>query len=742
MKKNNITRELKVTKKRITNKEAGFVQKTTYYKPIVYGAEINKRFLFESSKFKNKKENSKNYQYEIVKNHKHPDQTYYNYNCYNFPNIDQRNNLNRQKSDNYQFPYIKKKDYYYANLRDNGISNKCRKINKVPEKNKNIYEIKEYEEESETLQETTNNIPKKIKINAIKNNKNEEIKYKNNNKFTNNKDFINCSNILKNEVKKQRDAISTNKELISKNLNYKENNKEIQFNNYTRKPKGLYNFALNCYMNATLQCLYCINELRYFFLENSFSEIKQEICFALKKVMEGLSNEAGYFYSAENFKEIIGNNCDIFKGCDGGDSTDLLNFLFDTIHNELSNNSDEDSNDSDSTIKIKIDESDQLAKFRECQNGIEKSIVNDLFNTFYKTSFQCNKKSKHIKYSFQGDIVTSFNLPPIYEKFKTKGKNYITITDCFDFENSYEDKVNSYCTKCDKKQFGIRKRNIFRPPKIFVIVLERGYKNNINVPIKIEQKLNLEKYIEENDSKKNSIYNLIGVCTHLGSNSITGHYIAYCLHGDKYYCFDDTRVSQANEKDIQNGDPYVLFYQNIENKKTNDQKNATFPKNVKRTKNQNLYENLKAKLNKYLSSTETHDKYKVDYYDEERQDPFHWLVLLKGPKQSPYYGKHFILKIYFPEDYPKSSIIPSFETPIYHLNVDEKNNFLIKCNPNLLKGDIEKVLNNLYSLIKNPDVNYSVSQGKKLFFTNFYNEYIEKAKNYTYKHGLEDSFIE
>lgn len=50
-------------------------------------------------------------------------------------------------------------------------------------------------------------------------------------------------------------------------------------------------------------------------------------------------------------------------------------------------------------------------------------------------------------------------------------------------------------------------------------------------------------------------------------------------------------------------------------------------------------------------------------------DYFNWKISFIGPKDTPYKGGLFFVRIEFPEDYPKSAPRINFITPIYHLQV-------------------------------------------------------------------------
>ena len=78
------------------------------------------------------------------------------------------------------------------------------------------------------------------------------------------------------------------------------------------------------------------------------------------------------------------------------------------------------------------------------------------------------------------------------------------------------------------------------------------------------EELNLSNYFENKES--GYMYNLIGVITHLGESSMSGHFIAYCkdpLNG-KWYKYNDAIVDEVKDfkkEVIDFAMPYLLFYQ-------------------------------------------------------------------------------------------------------------------------------------------------------------------------------------
>ena len=58
----------------------------------------------------------------------------------------------------------------------------------------------------------------------------------------------------------------------------------------------------------------------------------------------------------------------------------------------------------------------------------------------------------------------------------------------------------------------------------------------------------------------------------------------------------------------------------------------------------------------------------------EQENNFNvWKVSMLGPQNTPYQGGVFIIKVYFPNEYPSKGAEFRFTNKIYHLNVDWKN---------------------------------------------------------------------
>ena len=292
-------------------------------------------------------------------------------------------------------------------------------------------------------------------------------------------------------------------------------------------------------------------------------------------------------YSPNEFKEKISTMNPLFKGIAANDSKDLVNFIIMTLHNELNNNNNL-INEPDNII---IDQTNQQMVFN-CfiQEFMAKnhSIISDLFYSVNCNVTQCTSCNTKI-YNYQTYFFINFPLEEI-RKFKNNmqnnfiynnyygynnyinynNNNEVNIYDCFEHERkiNYMNGENSmYCNYCKTVSNSMMYTYLVTSPEILVLILNRGKGIEFNVKINFSEELNLYNYIEyKNTGYK---YKLIGVITHIGESSMSGHFIAYCYDQilNKWYKYNDAivnEVSNFQNEVINFAMPYLLFYQKID----------------------------------------------------------------------------------------------------------------------------------------------------------------------------------
>lgn len=147
----------------------------------------------------------------------------------------------------------------------------------------------------------------------------------------------------------------------------------------------------------------------------------------------------------------------------------------------------------------------------------------------------------------------------------SKTNKKITLSDCMDEFKKSEilDEQNMwYCNKCKEHVQAIKKLEIYKAPPIIIINLKRfkqgkarfvmfggssmGSKNDEEVEFPING-FDLGKHVLGSYvNKENMIYDCYAVSNHFGGMG-GGHYTAFAKNGDKWYEFDDSRVSKIPE---------------------------------------------------------------------------------------------------------------------------------------------------------------------------------------------------
>ena len=456
-----------------------------------------------------------------------------------------------------------------------------------------------------------NNIGKEDNLNDINNNNQESNKINDNLINNGNHNNININdNINENDKIKDISNESNNKNsnnnnndnIINNNINKNNGNAIIKKMNIKNNFKlgyphiGLVNIGATCYMNATLQCFCHIEKFVNFFKYNPQCQNikKSNLSSSFKLLIDNLWPEDGSIesaktktYSPNEFKEKISTMNPLFKGIAANDSKDLVNFIIMTLHNELNNNS----NMVSEPDNIIIDQTNQQMVFNYfIQEFMAKnhSIISDLFYSVNCNVTQCTSCNTKI-YNYQTYFFINFPLEEI-RKFKNNNQNNfmnnncygynnyincnnnneVNIYDCFENERkiNYMSGENSmYCNYCKTVSNSMMYTYLVTSPELLVLILNRGKGIEFNVKINFSEELNLYNYIEYKNT--GYMYKLIGVITHIGESSMSGHFIAYCFDQiqNKWYKYNDAIVNEVSNfhKEVINfAMPYLLFYQKID----------------------------------------------------------------------------------------------------------------------------------------------------------------------------------
>ena len=370
------------------------------------------------------------------------------------------------------------------------------------------------------------------------------------------------------------------------------NNKEkLGISSYTKPPLiGLGNIGATCYMNATIQCLSNIESLTNYFLiyQKIFlnNRVKYDLTREYAKLIKNLweVKPIKKFYEPYDFKSKIGEKNSLFSGIAANDSKDLILFIFEELHKELNNPNLNLEINNANNIMNQINENVEYKNFKNNYYSQNNSIIQSIFYGEQESFNVChNCKKKIINYNIISFLI--FPLEKVRQYLIVKKQNAfekVYLSDCFDefiSEEVMSGQNNMYCNTCNTFSSYSMFNRIYRHPEIMVIILNRGKGLEFQVEFEYPRKFILNNYIDfdnnENYQKNDVIeYELIGLITHLGDSSMSGHFIAYCKSpvDKKWYLYNDSIVSKCdnNFDNLNNNEsnsiPYVLFYQ-INNKK-------------------------------------------------------------------------------------------------------------------------------------------------------------------------------
>ena len=363
---------------------------------------------------------------------------------------------------------------------------------------------------------------------------------------------------------------------ILKNIN----SKQIQGKKDPNHCLGLENIGANCYMNATIQCLCHVSNIKNYFQDKQlvYKDINNKKCELTKefnKLVNNLWKEPSgnkNYYTPTDFKNCISKMKPLFRGIVANDSKDLIIFLYETMHDEINKRGQYQA----------INAVDELSLFRNDYYSKNSSF---LIKTFY-FEIQSNIKCQTCyfnKSSYNIANILIFSLEKV-RKCKTslckEGFIYeVTLEDCFEYYQS-EELLNGnnqiYCNNCYRMADATTKNLLFTSPEVMTIILKRGKELEFEVNFEYPLVLDIDKYVIQKTDNDNNKYELICVLSQFGE-CMSGHFIAFCKSpvDDEWYCYNDAIITLIDGPSHQSsgnydGIPYVLYYQKVKHKQNLD----------------------------------------------------------------------------------------------------------------------------------------------------------------------------
>ena len=342
---------------------------------------------------------------------------------------------------------------------------------------------------------------------------------------------------------------------------------EVKKQNITKKhANGLQNIGATCYMNATLQCLAHIKKFTYYLISHKAiiqkNSYRNKLSNAFIEVIENIWQKNSItYYAPNNFKDLISQMNPLFAGVQANDSKDLVLFILETIHNEL--NSAKKGNENNFEIIDQYNYEKTLQSFFNYFKENYRSVVSDIFYGMYNSRMKCHSCGI-ITHNIQCYSILIMPLEEV-RKFKYRYQNYVTIRECFEHyqKSDYMTGQNQiYCNYCKRMSTSENNTTLIVGPQVLIINLNRGKGLQFNIKILFDEYLDISDFIYYKQG--NVKYKLIGVVTHFGPSSESGHFIAFCKSfvDGNWYKYNDAIVNSSSFKEAQNtGVPYILFYE-------------------------------------------------------------------------------------------------------------------------------------------------------------------------------------
>ncbi|ABN66431.2 ubiquitin-specific protease [Scheffersomyces stipitis CBS 6054] len=328
-----------------------------------------------------------------------------------------------------------------------------------------------------------------------------------------------------------------------------------------KKPVGLLNHGVTCYMNSAIQAMVHIPAIQHYLNainHNKVSELKprsvSHVLADLSRRMWALDGTKHVKYV--NPKKIIQRLGDINCMMSEWQQEDAHEYFM-SLMSRLQE---------DSTPKgVKMNQSiiydifggllAQRITCTKCNN------VSETKQEFYDLSLGLNKKKLRDHQPID-DSIPSSNRYSIEKSVRDFFSNELIKIDKADSKSGY------FCEKCQDRTVAHKISFIDRSPEYLTVHLKR-FKFNGNSSSKVKQSISYSDVLDLTrytvDARHAAKYKLMAVIVHEGRSISSGHYIAHCLQPDgSWATYDDEYINKIDAR-IALADPsaYVLVYSKL-----------------------------------------------------------------------------------------------------------------------------------------------------------------------------------
>lgn len=346
---------------------------------------------------------------------------------------------------------------------------------------------------------------------------------------------------------------------------------------------GLRNLGNTCFMNAILQSLSNIEQFNCYFKDlpaaaqlsgkaagrmyhtRSKGDTSVSLVEEVRKTLCSLWQGNQTAFSPDSLFYTIWKLMPSFRGYQQQDAHEFMRYLLDHLHRELQSKK-------NGEVLLPEDEGRLSTGDKGCLNG-NASVVTSVFGGVLQNEVNCLICGTESR-KFDPFLDLSLDIPSQFRQKRKKDQEpgpTCTLRDCLrsftDLEELDETELY-YCHTCKMRQKSTKKFWVKKLPKVLCLHLKRFhwttfFRNKVDTYVKFPMRsLDMRGYLLEPEAAApgSCLYDLAAIVVHHGSGVGSGHYTAYGSHEGRWYHFNDSTVTLANEEAVTKAKAYILFY--------------------------------------------------------------------------------------------------------------------------------------------------------------------------------------